>query len=106
MLVRETDVEALVIKIHRVKQGGCRAVVEIGGARGEPPQNRPLDPANILALPGNQGATRIGDNKSLLPQADLPVQVRVNTGNPEMSRAGGALAPASAMPMFKGALTE
>ena len=31
---------------------------------------------------------------------------RVKTGNPEISRAGGLLAPALAMPMFKGALTE
>ena len=33
-------------------------------------------------------------------------QVIVNTGNPEIFNAGGLAAPAAAMPMFNGALTE
>ena len=38
--------------------------------------------------------------------SDPLVHRRVKTGNPEMSRAGGLLAPALAMPIFKGAMTE
>jgi hypothetical protein len=34
------------------------------------------------------------------------VHVKVKTGNPEMSRAGGVLEPVSATPMFRGAATE
>src|ERR1700719_1545032 len=65
LLICETDVEALVIKIHRVEQSGCRAVVEIGGARGQSPQSEPFDLADVGAVSRNQCAARIGDDISV-----------------------------------------
>src|SRR5262249_8536290 len=53
----------------------------------------------IIARPGSV-------TTKVLPAADPLVHRRVKTGNPEISRAGGLLAPALAMPIFKGALTE
>jgi hypothetical protein len=50
LLVCETDVEALVVEVHRVEQRGRRTVVEIGRACGQSPQNGPLDLADVGAL--------------------------------------------------------
>ena len=107
LLVRETEVKSLVVEVHRVEQGGCRAVVEIGRACGQSPQNKSLEPADVLAPSRNQRAAGSVTTK-VCPKSGFPtcVHSRVKTGNPEMSRAGGLFFPASAMPMFKGALTE
>src|SRR5262245_48935289 len=53
----------------------------------------------IIARPGSV-------TTKVLPASGPLVHRRVKTGNPEISRAGGLLAPALATPMFKGALTE
>jgi len=89
LLLRKSDAKSLVVKIHRIQQGRSRTVVEIRCARGEPAQNGPLDFADISALPGDQGTSRIGNPKNLPGERPLPAGQGEHrqTGNVENRRA-------------------
>src|SRR5262249_34582206 len=60
-LVGKADSEALVVEVDDVAQAGGRTVVEVGGARGEPAQDRALEAADVLALAADHRPARVGD---------------------------------------------
>ena len=51
LLVREIEIESLVIEVHHVLQGGGRAVVEVRRARRQSPAARELDSRGIPNRP-------------------------------------------------------
>src|SRR5215467_13588323 len=61
----ESYAKSLVVEIHRVQERRCGAVVKIGRARRQAPQDGALDLADVGAFPGNQGAARIRHHKDL-----------------------------------------
>jgi hypothetical protein len=105
LCLRKANTKTLVIKVHDIEQSGCRTIMEVGRPRSEPTKDRSFDLADIGTVACNHRSARVGDHKNLTRKRP-PGAFQVKTGNPEMSRAGGLLVPAFAMPMFKDALTE
>src|SRR6266436_4717371 len=60
MLFGEADIKPSIVELHRILQRGSRAVVEVGCSRRQPAQYRSLELADVGALPGDQGTTRVG----------------------------------------------
>ena len=72
LLVGEADAEALIIEVHHVLQPCSRAIVEVGSASGQSPQDRSFDFADVGTVPGNQCAARIGDDKGTSDRRCIP----------------------------------
>src|SRR5258707_1230778 len=88
LLVGEVDVKTSIIELHDIPQGVSRTVVEIGSARRQPPQERPLHFADIAAFPGNQSAARIANLAPLPGQRSgcAPDRENKQSGNMEGRR--------------------
>ena len=105
MLDRQTDMEALFIKLDDIIERSGGPVVEIRCARRQPAQDRSFRLADIGAFAGDHRATDVRHLEDLTGKRPA-VHQTVNTGSPERSSTGGAAAPAFATPMFSGAFTE
>src|SRR5437588_12561520 len=63
LLWRQAQIEARLVEVHYLSQGGRRTVVEVGSAGGKAAQDGPLELANVGALAGDESASRIGHLK-------------------------------------------
>ena len=108
LLIGEANFEALIVEVDRILSAWPRS--RCGNTAPAPPDRAGsvLSAYRCLgAVAADHRAAWVGHwDETFGRQAGLAVHFSVNTGRPEMSSAGGALAPASAMPMFNGALTE
>src|SRR5918911_2332797 len=60
LLARQIELEAGVVEGYNLRERRCRPVVEVWGARRQATQDRALEPADIGALAGDEGAARVG----------------------------------------------
>ena len=59
LLLRQTDLEPVVVKINDLLKIRCNSVMKVRGARGYPSQDKSLPSSNIAALTADQGFARI-----------------------------------------------
>src|SRR5580692_2249988 len=60
LLLREANLEALVIKIHDLLEVACYSVMEVRRACSQASQNEALSTADVAALPADQRFAGIG----------------------------------------------
>src|SRR6202008_3305231 len=65
LLGGQAEGEPLVVEADDVLERGRRAVVKIGRTGGEAPENRALEPTDVLPLSGDQCTARIGGGLDL-----------------------------------------
>lgn len=53
LLVGEADAETQIVEVHHVLQPCSRAIVEVGRASGQSPQDGSFDFADVGTVPGN-----------------------------------------------------